>query len=90
MKGDTVRKNAKKMMQSTVKVPTEIIKLQQDVELTIAIFFINKHTFFSTYSTKICFTTVTHLILQTKSIDMGITTPKVQDVPSMWLLHYCD
>ena len=68
MKGDTVRKNAKQMTQSTVKVTAELIKLQQDVKLTIDIFFINKHTFFSTYSTKICFTTVTHLTLQTKAL----------------------
>ena len=45
MKGNTVRKNAKRMMQSIVKVPTEFIKLHQDVELAIDEFFINKHIF---------------------------------------------
>ena len=60
MKGNTVRRNAKRLVQSVIKVPSELIKLQQDVELAIDIFFINKHAFFTTYSTKNCFTTVTH------------------------------
>ena len=33
IKGNTVRKNAKCMMQSIIMVPKELIKLQQDVEL---------------------------------------------------------
>ena len=45
MRGNTVRKNAKRMTQSIVKVPTEFIKLHQDVELEIDVFFINKHIF---------------------------------------------
>ena len=61
MKGNTVRKNAKQVTQSIVKVPTEFIKLHQNVELAIDMFFINKHIFFTTFSTKICFTTITHL-----------------------------
>jgi hypothetical protein len=57
------------MAQSIVKVPKELIKLQQDVELAIDCFFVNKHIFLTTYSTtKICFTTVTHLAHQTKSL----------------------
>jgi hypothetical protein len=52
MKGKTVRRNAKRLVQSVIKVPSKLIKLQQDVELAIDIFFINKHTFFTTYSTK--------------------------------------
>jgi hypothetical protein len=43
MKGNTVRRNAKRLVQSVIKVPSELIKLQQDVELAIDIFFINKH-----------------------------------------------
>jgi hypothetical protein len=62
MKGNTVRRNDKHMVQSIVKVPRELIKLQQDVELVVDCFFVNKHIFFTTYSTKICFTTVTHLL----------------------------
>ena len=68
MKGNTVRKNAKQMTQSIVKVPTKFIKLHQNVELAINVFLINKHTFFTTFSTKICFTTITHLTFHTKKL----------------------
>jgi hypothetical protein len=61
MKGNTVSRNDKKVVQSIIKVPTELIKLHQDVKLAVDIFFVNKHIFFMTYSTKICFSTVTHL-----------------------------
>ena len=37
MKGNTVRRNAKRLVQSVIKVPSELIKLQQDVELAIDI-----------------------------------------------------
>jgi hypothetical protein len=67
MKGNTVRRNGKCVAQNIVKVPRELIKLQQDVELAIDYFFVNKHIFFTTYSTKICFTTVTHLAHRTKA-----------------------
>jgi len=68
MKGNTVRRNGKHVAQSIIKVPKELIKLQQDVELAIDCFFVNKHIFFTTYSTKICFTTVTHLGFRTKAL----------------------
>ncbi len=55
------------MAQSIVMVPRELIKLQQDVELTLDCFFVNKHIFFTTYSTKISFTTVTHLSRHTRA-----------------------
>ncbi len=61
MKGNTVQQNGKCVTQSIVKVPKELIKLQQDVELAIDCFFVNKHVFFTTLSTKIVFTTITHL-----------------------------
>ncbi len=48
--------------QSLVKVPQELLQLQQKVCIGIDIFFVNGHIFFMTYSRKICFTTVTHLI----------------------------
>jgi hypothetical protein len=54
IKGNTVRKNAKCMMQSIIMVPKELIKLQQDVEIATDCFFISKHTFFTTYSIKLC------------------------------------
>jgi hypothetical protein len=66
MKRNTVRRNTKRLVQSVIKVPSELIKLQQDVELAIDIFFINKHAFFTTYSTKICFTMVTHILARHK------------------------
>ncbi len=56
-----MRRNGKRMAQSIIKVPKELIKLQQDVELAINCFFVNKHILFTIYSTKICFTMVTHL-----------------------------
>jgi hypothetical protein len=68
MKGNTLRKNSKRMAQSIVKVPRELIKLQQEVELAIDCFFVNKHIFLTTMSTKICFTTVTHLAYQKKTL----------------------
>ena len=69
MKGNTVRMNAKQMTQSIIKVPTEFIKLHQNVELRIDVFFINKYIFFTSYKTKMCFTsTVTHLTFRTKKL----------------------
>jgi hypothetical protein len=38
MKGNMVRRNGKKVVQSIIKVHTELIKLHQDVELLINIF----------------------------------------------------
>ncbi len=55
-------------MQSIVKVPMELIKLHQDVELAIDCFFVNKHVFFTTFSTKICFTMITHLSSRNKEV----------------------
>jgi hypothetical protein len=66
MKGNTVRRNGKKVVQSIIKVPAELIRLHQDVELAIDIFFVNKHIFFTSYSTKICFSMVTHLAYREK------------------------
>jgi hypothetical protein len=45
-----------------VKVPRELIQLQQKVCISIDIFFVIGHIFFVTYSKKNYFTTVTHLI----------------------------
>jgi hypothetical protein len=39
MKGNTVRRNSKRVAQSIVKVPKELIKLQQNVELAIDCYF---------------------------------------------------
>jgi hypothetical protein len=66
MKGNTVGRNSKRVVQHIIKVPTELIKLHQDVELAIGVFFVNKHIFFMTYSTKICFSMVTHLACHEK------------------------
>jgi hypothetical protein len=56
------------LTQSIVKVSNELIKLQQDVELAIDCFVVNKHVFFTTFSTKICFTTITHLTSRSKDV----------------------
>ncbi len=45
-----------------MNAPQELLQLQQKVCIGIDIFFVNGHIFFITYSRKICFTTVTHLI----------------------------
>ncbi len=68
MKGNMVRRTGKHALQSIIKVLKELIKLQQDVKLAIDCFFVNKHIFFTTYSTKICFTMVTHLGFRTKAL----------------------
>jgi hypothetical protein len=66
MKKNTIRRNTKRLVQSVIKVPKELIKLQQVVELAIDCFFANKHVLFTTYSTKICFRMVTHIVLHPK------------------------
>ncbi len=71
MKENMVRRNGKRVAQSIIRVPKELIKLQQDVELAIDCFFVNRHIFFTTYSTKICFTTVMHLGFRTKYLLRG-------------------
>jgi hypothetical protein len=68
VKGNTVQRNGKRLTQSIVKVPKELIKLKQDVELAIGCFFVNKHVFFTTFSTKICFTTITNLTSSSKDL----------------------
>ncbi len=63
LKGSTVRRETgKHKPQNLVKVPRELIQLQQKVQIGIDIFFVNDHIFFITYSRMICFMTVTHLI----------------------------
>jgi hypothetical protein len=68
MKGSMVRRNGKRVAQSIIKVPKELIKHQQNVELAIDCFFVNKHIFLTTMSKKICFTTVTHLAYWAKAL----------------------
>ncbi len=41
MKGNMTRKNGKRMTQSIVKVPTDLIKLHKNVELAIDCFFVS-------------------------------------------------
>ena len=48
LKGNMTRSNAKRTVQSIVKVPSELIKVHQEVELAIDCFFVNKHVFFTT------------------------------------------
>ncbi len=38
VKGNTLRRNTKRLVQSVIKVPKELIKLQHDVELAINFF----------------------------------------------------
>jgi hypothetical protein len=62
LKGSTVKEAGRRKPQSLVKVPKELLLLQQKVCIGIDIFFVNGHIFFMKYSRKICFTTVTHPI----------------------------
>jgi hypothetical protein len=62
LKGNNVRETGRHKLQSLVKVPKELMQLQQKVCIGINIFFVNGHIFFMTHSRKICFTTVTHLL----------------------------
>ncbi len=62
LKGSSVQETGQRKPQSLVKVPWELLQLQQKVCICIDIFFVNGYIFFMTYSSKICFTTVTHLI----------------------------
>jgi hypothetical protein len=61
----------------------ELIKLQQVVELAIDCFFVNKHIFLTTYSTKICFTAVTHCAHRTKAL----IWKALRATCKMYLLH---
>jgi hypothetical protein len=62
LKGSTVQETGQLKPQSLVKVPRELLQLQQKVGIGIDIFFVNGCIFIMRYSRKICFTTVTHLI----------------------------
>jgi hypothetical protein len=62
LKGSTVQETGQRKPQSLMKVPRDLSQLQQKVCIGIDIFIVNGHIFFMTYSRKISFTTVTHLI----------------------------
>jgi hypothetical protein len=83
MKGNTVQWIGKRLTQSIVKVPKELIKFQQDVELAIDCFFVNKHVFFTTFSTNICFATITHLTSRSKDV----IWVALEATYKMYLLH---
>ncbi len=82
-KGSTVRETGKRKPQSLVKVPCELIQLQQKVWISIDIFFVNGHIFFMTYSRMICFTTVTHLINHKANENWAV----MQKIYQMYMLH---
>jgi hypothetical protein len=62
LKGSTMRETGQRKPQSLVKVPWELVQLQQKVRIGIDILFVNGHIFFMTHNRMICFNTVTHLI----------------------------
>jgi hypothetical protein len=66
LKGSTVRETGQCMPQSLVKVPRELVQLQQKVHIDIDIFFVSGHIFFMVHSRMICFTTITHLCDQSQ------------------------
>ncbi len=55
LKGSTLRETGQCKVQSLVKVPKELLQLQQKISIGIDIFFVNGHFFFMMYSRKICF-----------------------------------
>jgi len=61
LNGSNVKEIGHRKPQSLVKVPKELLQLQQKVCIGINIFFVNGHISFMMYSRKICFAT-THLI----------------------------
>jgi hypothetical protein len=61
LKEKTVRRTPPVVRQNVIEIPKEIRELHKDVTLVIDIFFVNKITFFITYSLVICFLLVTHL-----------------------------
>ena len=61
LKGTAAQRKAQVVAPDSVKVPMEIMKLHNEVFLTMDIFFVNKIPFFLTLSRKIYFTAVNHL-----------------------------
>ena len=61
LKGKTVRKQPKSVATDIVKVPKEFLKLHNEVEVDMDIFFVNKIPFFISLSKVIYFTAITHL-----------------------------
>ena len=61
LKGKTVRKKPKPVVTDIVKVPKEFLKLHNEVEVDMDIFFVNKIPFFISLSKVIYFTALTHL-----------------------------
>ena len=62
LKGKTVCRKPQVVTQDVVAVPKEIWELHKEVTLAINIFFVNKIPYFVTYSVKICFLSVTHMV----------------------------
>jgi hypothetical protein len=88
LKGSTVRETGQCKPQSLLKVPRELVQLQQKVRIGIDIFFVNGHIFFMRYSRMICITTVTHLI-DHKVIEVWDAMHKIyQIVYALWV-SYC-
>ncbi len=83
LKGSTVRETSHHKLQSLVKVPKELLQLQQKVCIGINIFFVNSHIFFVMYSRKICFATITHLINH-KVSEVWVMMHKIYQ---MYMLH---
>ena len=83
LKGSTVRETGQCKPQSLVKVPRELLKLQQKVCIAIDIFFGNGHIFFMMLSRNISFTTVTHLINH-KVSEVWVVMHKIYQ---MYMLH---
>ncbi len=69
-----------------VKVPKELLQLQQKVCIGINILFVNGHIFFTMYSRKICFTTVTHLINH-KVSEVWVVMHKIYQMYVLCELH---
>jgi hypothetical protein len=86
LKGTTVGETGQRKPQSLVKVPRELVQLQQKVRIGINIFFVNGHIFFMTYSRMIWFITVTHFINH-KLIDIWAVMHKIDQMYTLRGFH---
>ncbi len=86
LKGSTVRETGQRKPQSLVKVPRELVQLQQKVCIGINIFFVNGHIFIMTYSRMICFITVI-LLINHNVINVGATMHKIYQMYMLCGFH---
>jgi hypothetical protein len=81
-----MRETGHRKLQSLVKVPKELLQLQQKVCIGIDILFVNGHIFLMMYSRKICLTTVTPLINH-KPSEVWVAMHKIYQMYMLCMFH---